>query len=143
MGFEVRRSWLLSDASSSVGREVKLLCTRSLVALTGLESELEAPECFCCVVFRGDRVAREFDWAHWIGGGGEGAIVVEVKTRSTGSRRGSGLVSCVSFWIFRGSSRPFKCWPTKSLSESLSSSLRGPEMWWFGFVIVAPRCGRP
>lgn len=126
MGFEVRRSWLLSDASSSVGREVKLLCTRSLVALTGLESELEAPECLCCVVFRGDRVAREFDGAHTIGGGGEGAIVVEVKTRSSGSRRGSAFsaLMCVSFWVFRGSSRPFKCWPTKFLlSESLSSSL--------------------
>lgn len=104
MAFEARRSWLVSDASNSSGREAKLLCTRNLVALTGLESELEAPECLCCVVLREDRVARGFNGAQTVGGGGEGAIVVEVKTRSSRAHCGSALTSCVSFWIFRGSS---------------------------------------
>lgn len=104
MAFEARRSWLVSDASSSGGREVKLLCTRSLDALTGLESGLEAPEYLCCAVFREDRAVRNCDGAHKVGGGGEGAIVVEVKTRSSGVRRGSALTLCVSFWVIRGSS---------------------------------------
>lgn len=72
-------------------------------------------------------------------GGGEGAIVVEVKTGSSSERRGSAVGSCESFWALMDPSRHIRCWSAKTSSVLSCSSLRGSRIWRCGLVIIARR----
>lgn len=81
MGFEGRRSSLVSDAAERAWLVATSICSRRPDALMGLEYEVDGSQYLCRVLSRGDGIVGALDRSH-TAGGGEGAIVVDLKIGS-------------------------------------------------------------
>jgi hypothetical protein len=141
MGFVGRRSSLVSDGAERVWLAATSVCSRRPDALIGLEYAVDDSEYLCRVVSRGDGIVGALDRSH-TAGGGDGAIVVDLKIGSAAAVWCSNTAAlCLTFCAFIevvDSSAPRVADSFWKLLVS-SSWLRGSETSLSRLDIIAPQ----